>query len=110
MSGFATIRALRAGAGLLVGAGIWAINTQLGEILPYVDCVAPVSWSAIVSFISVAFVLCAAAISWRGANDSATADPTMRFVGSVSGLAALMFSFALAIQGAASLVLSGCER
>jgi hypothetical protein len=110
MNGFATIRALRACAGLLVGSGIWAINTQLGEILPYVDCRAQIRWSAIASFASAVLAVFAGIISWHSVHESPANDPTLRFLGSVSGLAALIFAFALAMQGAASLVLSGCEQ
>jgi len=104
----ATSRALRECAGLLVGAGIWAINTQLGEIWPYFDCRAEVRWSAIASFTAASMVVLAGCVSWQSVLDRT--NPSFRFLGSVSGLAALLFAFALAMQGAASLVLSGCER
>jgi hypothetical protein len=109
MNSLSTIRALRACAGFLVGAGIWAINTQFGLILPDVDCIDEIRWSAIASFTAAVLAVFAGIVSGRSAMNGSS-ETTSRFIGSVSGLAALVFAFALAMQGAASLVLSGCER
>jgi hypothetical protein len=110
MKNFATTRALCICAGLLVGSAFWAINTQLGLILPYPDCRAQVRWSPLVSFTAVVIAILAGIASWRSSHSGQPKDTTLRFMGSVSGLAALIFTFALAMQGAASLMLNGCER
>ena len=102
---------LEACTGLCVAPAAWAVNTQLGQILPYLDCQS--GYSAIASFAGV-FAACAAgAVSWRAANRAAVSEspaPAVSFLGSTGALSALIFSFALFMQGAASLVVSGCER
>jgi hypothetical protein len=100
-------------AGLLIAPTVWAINMQLGEILPNIDCVHQSRWSAIISFVGVGAAVLAGAISWRWADQARLAAPltaTSRFVASLGALSALVFAFALSMQGVASLVLSGCER
>ena len=100
-------------AGLLIAAAAWAINTQLGEILPYADCRNQSRWSAIVAFLGLAAACLAGAVSWRWANQTRLAAPltaASTFIASMSALSALLFAFALSMQGVASLVLDGCER
>jgi hypothetical protein len=100
-------------AGLLIAAMAWAINTQLGEILPYVDCRNQSRWSAILSFIGLVVACLAGATSWHWANQARFAGPltaASTFIASMGALSALVFAFALSMQGIASLVLSGCER
>src|SRR5947209_156430 len=94
--------------GLLVACAMWMINTQLGQILPYLDCQQEARYSAIVSFAAAAAACLAGAISWRsiGYAEMSEAEPcrTWFFVGSMSALAALVFTFALSLQGLAGLV------
>lgn len=99
-------------SGLLVAALAWAVNMQLGQILPYLDCQREARFSAAASLIAAAAAGLAGVVSWRSAARPETAAPTRTssFVGSLSALAALVFVFALSMQGVASLVLSGCER
>lgn len=100
-------------AGLLIASTVWAINMQLGQILPYVDCARQSRMSAIISFIGAAAAIIAAAVSWRWADRSqmaATVMATSNFLARLGALSALLFAFALSMQGIASLVLSGCER
>jgi hypothetical protein len=100
-------------AGLLIAPTAWAINMQLGQILPYTDCTQQSRWSAIISFIWVAAAILTAAISWHSAQHARIAaqlTATSKFIAWVSALSALIFAFALSMQGIASLVLSGCER
>lgn len=99
--------------GSLVASTVWAINMQLGQILPYADCTRQSHWSAIVSFIGVGAAVLTGAISWRWAEQARINAPltdTSRFVAWISALSALLFAFAMLMQGIASLVLSGCER
>jgi len=100
-------------AGLLIAPTVWAINMQLGEILPDIDCFHQSRWSASLSFVGAAGAALAGAVSWRWADRAQLAVPltaTSRFVASLGALSALVFAFALSMQGVASLVLSGCER
>jgi hypothetical protein len=98
-------------AGLMIGSSAWIVNTQLGQMLPYLDCRHQASYSAIASFAGAAVAGFAGAMSWCSANRAPGLPPaTLKFIACVSALAALVFAFALASQGFASLVLSGCER
>jgi len=100
-------------AGLAVASAAWAINMQLGQILPYVDCQQRARYSATASFIALLLASVGAVMSWRAIGRAGGAGPLTAvsgFVGALSALAALVFIFALSMQGIASLVLSGCER
>jgi hypothetical protein len=102
---------LMAWAGLVIGGIAWAANTQIGEILPPADCSSDVRRSAIISFVAAAIVLASGGISWRlDSRPSVGDDRSLPFASRLSAMAALVFTFALLMQGAASLVLSGCER
>jgi hypothetical protein len=100
-------------AGLLIASTAWVINMQLGQILPYADCRNQSHWSAIVSFAGLAAACLGGAVSWRWANQTRSAMPSPAvsiFIAWMGALSALVFAFALSMQGIASLVLSGCER
>jgi hypothetical protein len=106
-----TTTKLMAWAGLIVGGVAWAGNTQLGEILPTADCIGRHHLSAIISFAGAIVVLASGGVSWRlDGRTSAGDDRTLPFAARLSALAALVFTFALLMQGAASLVLTGCEH
>jgi len=70
----------------------------------------PGSLRRLLTFAAAACV--AGVTSWRSVGRAQISEPlrTLAFVGSLGALAALLFAFALAMQGWASLVLSGCER
>jgi len=100
-------------AGLWFASMIWAVNMQLGQILSDVDCRSPLHISAIISLAGAALAAAAALASWFGAPAPTVADApvhTIDFARAVSALSACLFTFALAMQGIASLVLTGCER
>jgi hypothetical protein len=100
-------------AGLLIAPTAWAINTQLGEILPYIDCRQQGRFSALGSFFALAAASLAGAISWgwvRHARATSSLTSVSSFTASLGALSALIFAFALSLQGIAALVLSGCER
>jgi len=107
-----TTAKLTAWAGLVIGGLAWAINTQLGEILPTRDCISPNSPSAIISTVLLVLVLASAGLSWwfDGNKPSAEVDRTLPFSSRLCALTALIFAFALVLQATASMVLSGCER
>jgi hypothetical protein len=101
-------------AGLWFAALIWAVNMQLGQILPYADCRWQLHASAIASFVGAALAIVSGLTSWqypqRIGRDAGVRDTTLHFGSFVSALSATLFTFALLMQGVASLVLSGCER
>lgn len=113
MTKHSTLLRLALIAGLAVASAAWAVNMQLGEILPYVDCQHQARFSAAASFIALLLASVGAVVSWRATHRAERAGPLTAvsgFVGALSALAALVFIFALSMQGVASLVLSGCER
>jgi hypothetical protein len=113
MSRSRTRTRLETWAGLWLPALAWAANMQAGQILPYVDCARGVRYSAFVSLALTILTLAAGAMSWRRARavPAGFGSPgTLRFAATLSALSALTFAFALALQTAASLVLTGCER
>jgi hypothetical protein len=89
---------------------------QLGQVLPYVDCANSLRISAMVSFALGLLAVAAAVVSWRSRNSVGDAPPSpssgvpWQFVATVGTLAALLFAFTMVLQGASSLVLTGCER
>lgn len=88
--------------------GAWAINTQLGQILPHVDCASSTGWTAVAAFAATVLALTGVLIS---RDDSiSTASRTKLFISWLNVLLGLTFAFALVLQGAATLLLSGCER
>ena len=100
-------------AGLALATAAWAINTQLGEILPYLDCRQHARYSALASLAGLLFAFFAAIVSWRATGRARRTVPftaTSGFLGAMSALSAAVFMFAIFLQGIASLVLSGCER
>ena len=100
-------------AGLSIAPTAWAINMQLGQILPYVDCAQQSRLSAICSFAGGAVALLAGGLSWswtRREPNKSSLIATSTFVAWIGALSALIFVFAFLMQGIASLVLSGCER
>jgi hypothetical protein len=95
-------------AGLIGAPLVWAINMQLGQVLPYLDCQTRVSWSAIVTALAMLIALAGAGISYAG---TAKAESDTRvFLRRISVLTALAFAFALFLQGAATLLLDACIR
>ncbi|MDB5359507.1 MAG: hypothetical protein JWO51_804 [Rhodospirillales bacterium] len=102
--------------GLLVPPLLWAVNTQLGQILPYVECTAHFALMGVLSFAGAVLSLAAGFWSWQavprnGLPASGTGFPnSVGFLGALSGLNGLVFAFTLALQGASSLMLTGCER
>ena len=101
-------------AGLWFAPLIWAANMQLGQILPYADCRSQLHTSAITSSIGVALTAMSGLVSWQAARrlagDARAHRGIICFGSGVSALSACLFTFALLMQAAASLVLTGCER
>ena len=106
-----------ASSGIVLGPAAWAINTELGQILPYIECKGGLRVSAITSIVGVLLSLAGSFASWRvGEHDGTIAADSREyaerigFVGLLGVLCGLVFAFALALQGLSSLMLSGCER
>jgi hypothetical protein len=101
-------RWLRVGtcAGIIIAPLLWTANSQLGLILPYVECGSRSRPALISSIITVLLAAAASVISWR----SAWPGSTGRFWAGVCALLAIVFAFALLLQAGAAFMLTGCER
>ena len=100
-------------AGLWGAALAWAVNMQLGQILPTFDCTRQAHLSAFISAALAVAALFAGYISLRSsrlAPENFGSPRTLRFDATVSALSSLVFAFALVLQMAASWMLTGCER
>lgn len=93
--------------GLVVPPLAWAVNTQLGQITPYMDCQRNGLWTAvccgIVLFVSVACAMVSRALS-MGTTKS------QQFIADAGFLVALAFVLVLSLQGAATVLLDPCQR
>jgi hypothetical protein len=105
-------------AGLAIAPALWAVNTQLGQILPYADCRSGVKLDAWASLPFALLALAAGFVSWRyagwrqseAARANAAYPATVSFIGWLGALNGALFAFALLLQGFASLAISGCQR
>ena len=101
-------------AGLWMGSLAWILNTQLGPIVAHLECEARLPLLAVSSGALAVLALAFAYVSWRSANIEPRAETapanTADFVRTLSTLAGGLFAFALLLQGAASLLLTGCEQ
>ena len=94
-------------AGLVAAPAAWAVSTQAGQILPYVDCGRQASWTPLTATLSCALAIAAGAISMAGRSRLAA---TQRFLAGLGGLLGLAFAFALLLQAVASSMLDPCAR
>jgi hypothetical protein len=100
-------------AGLMVGAPLWAVNMEAGQILPTFDCTKQLHLSGFISGAFTALTLFAAIVSWRSAHVTPMgfgSPRTLRFDAALSASGALVFAFALFLQSIIPWVLTGCER
>jgi hypothetical protein len=95
--------------GLAIGPTVWAINTQASQILVYTDCAVRMPILAVLSGVAALISLGSGWLSWRDAKPVAVSAPAA-FIGSLGLLTALIFAYALVLQGISALVLTGCER
>lgn len=93
-------------SGLLFAPASWVLNTQIGQITPYLDCDSSVSWTAIASTV----LLLASAAGILAARNTAQPAGPWQFIIDVGVMLALAFIFALLMQEAASVLLNPCQR
>jgi len=118
MTGHLGRRAIGAMAGLLCGSVLWALNTQLGEMLPYPECRLGLPFTGPGSSLALIASLIAGYWSWRvllplwdqRQGHASDTDRSLRLLAAIGAGAALIFALALALQAAAGFILSGCER
>ena len=111
-------RGTLAAIGLLGAATLWAVNTQLGEVLPYPDCRHETHFAGFGSVVAVIVSIGVGWCSWRAyrtlehspERPISDARRTLSLLAGVGAGAALLFLLALVLQAAAGLILTGCER
>ena len=100
--------------GMAAGPLTWACSTQLGQILPYVDCERRLPLLALSAFSLAAISVVGAYLSWYCRTTppglGTTGSETRLFSQHLSALMGVLFGFALLLQGAATIVLNPCER
>jgi hypothetical protein len=113
MSRSRTVTRVATWSGLWLPGLVWAVNMQIGQIVPLIDCTRQVRWSALISTVFTVLALLAALLSWRFSRSTPLgfgSPRTIRFDAALSATSALVFAFALFLQTIASLMVSGCER
>jgi hypothetical protein len=105
-----------AGAGLVSGPLAWAISTQGNYILPAWQCawgVNPVPWLALALVMVSAGGAGLSLVAYKSiATPSAgyNKERRDRFICILATFVAVIFCLAIALQGLAGLIFTGCER
>lgn len=106
-------------AGLVSGPGAWAVSTQLQYALTPWVCAHKVNLVPVVAVVLAAVALAGACISWRACAGAAVEESEAHaaileaprpFLAGISMFLGVLFAVVILAQGAAGLVLNGCER
>jgi nitrogen fixation-related uncharacterized protein len=102
-------------AGLVLGALALAISTQAGYSLAYQTCGTSPALLILIAAGSLVVALIGGLLSlwsWRrsGQVDDNQRSAPVGMMAAIGTLAALLFSLVIVLQGAASILLSGCLR
>ncbi len=92
--------------GLFVTPAVWSIGTELGLIVPYHDCATGSVWQTAASVILLLGGIATTLISLSKIPTNAISS----FIARASFYGGLIFSFALALQLAASILVDPCLR
>ncbi|MDB5624233.1 MAG: hypothetical protein JWR73_35 [Tardiphaga sp.] len=85
----------------------WALNTQFGQTMPYADCVTRHPWSGAATCVTLAVAIVAAGWSARAGQQL---SGTQRFVAWSGSAISSIVSFAILLQGIATLMVDPCLR
>ena len=106
-------------AGLAAGPGAWAVNLQVNYAgVPWM-CGHHLNFSVVLSVALATVALAGAFLSWRAAYapaaweselEAAREPQPLPFLAAVGIGMGVLFALVILTQGAASLVLDGCER
>ena len=110
MQGLARSIPLLAWSGLLLGPLAWAINTQLGQLLPEPDCGGGFRSSTLSSALAVPASLLGAWLSYRVSGLRRRHAGMAGFIGSLGTMLGLLVAFALLLQALSTLLVSPCAR
>ena len=105
-------------AGLVLGAAAVALNTQAGYGLVSAHCAKArvIVLSSAIASLALALVGCLLSIpAWYATtvpniNEAPESAAPRAMIAGVSVLAALLFSMVIVLQGAAGLIIHGCQR
>jgi hypothetical protein len=105
-------------AGLAAGPAAWAISTQANYGIATAMCGFRFNIVPVLGLLLVLIALAGAALSWRawrvaGSDKELLGQEDGRpraFIALASTIIAILFAAVIATQGAAGLMLSGCER
>jgi hypothetical protein len=105
-------------AGLALGPGAWALSTQANYSLAGWGCTAHANPITLLALLLVLTALAGAAMSWRAWSVAGPRRGILlqddgrpaSFLALLSMLIALLFAAVILMQGAAGLILTGCER
>lgn len=94
--------------GLILAPLSWAINTQLGQILPSSDCGSKMPSTVLASAAAILLAIGSASVS--RVSRASTKARTALFLSELSFLTGLIFAFALILQGVGSWLIEACQR
>jgi hypothetical protein len=111
-------RGVLASLGLICAAALWAVNMQLGEVLPYPACRHQLPLAGLSSLAAIAVSLVAGFCSYRAyrafvpppGRSASGARRSLRLLAGLGAGAASLFLVALVLQALAGFILTGCER
>ncbi|MGP0000192.1 MAG: hypothetical protein ACLPKW_20955 [Acetobacteraceae bacterium] len=97
-------------AGLIMAPAVWALNMQLGLVLPDAECGAGWRLSAAILLLCAIVACLSGWVSWHAASRQPIESAALRFMARLSGSLAGVFVFSLLLQAIAEIVLTGCEQ
>jgi hypothetical protein len=111
-------RGALASFGLVCAATLWAMNVQLGQVLPYPACRDQLPLAGISSLAAIAVSVVAGLCSWRvyrtfgwpPRRSASGARRSLRLLAGLGAGSAALFLVALVLQALAGFILTGCER
>jgi hypothetical protein len=93
--------------GLVVAPALWVLSTQGALLLPHSDCRLRLTLSLLAPALAALLCLASAGLSLASIGH---ARPRMRvFLGLISALVALIFTYALLLQTAAAFLVDRCQ-
>jgi hypothetical protein len=111
-------RGVLASLGLICAATLWAVNVQLGEVLPYPACRHQLPLAGLSSLAAIAVSLVAGFCSYRAYRTLGRRPPrsasggrrSLRLLAGLGAGAVPLFLVALVLQALAGFILTGCEQ
>ena len=106
-------------AGIFAGPGAWAMSTQASYALVPWICAHKINLVPVLALVFAAIALFGAFLSWRSWKGPAVEESEVHagvmeaprpFLGAIGALLGVLFALVILTQGAAGLVLNGCER